>query len=113
MKKIVIAKHGEVRIVRHENIEISGQKIEAKEDIILADSESTGNHHMLQVIDGVHVWKDELADKFFVQPEKPTKIYCKLDNRHTDYELKEGYTYEIYKAREYDHITKIQRKIID
>lgn len=49
MKKIVIAKHGEVRIVRHENIEISGQKIEAKEDIILADSESTGNHHMLQV----------------------------------------------------------------
>jgi hypothetical protein len=113
MKKIVIAKHGEVRIVRHESVEVSGQKIETKEDIILADSESTGNHHMLQVVPGVHVWKDSDADKFFVKPEVETKIYCKLDNRHTDYQLKEGYTYEIYKAREYDHINKIQRKIAD
>ena len=110
-----IYKHGEVIIkaVKNENAKITGKEIKGNRDLILADSETTGNHHMLQVIEGVHTYRDEDLDKFFVRPEVETKIYCKLDNRHTDLILKKGYTYEIEKAKEWDHLEQEIRNVRD
>ena len=112
-KQVRIAKHGEVRIVKEDNAIVTGIEVKSEEDIILADSETTGNHHMLKMIPGVHVFRDDKLDKYFVKADVDTKVYCKLDNRHTDYKLKGGNTYSIYKAREYDHIEKVRRSVRD
>lgn len=109
----VIHFHGELVIVEHTNSKFSGEKIKTKEDIKLADSEVTGNDHMLEYVDGLTVWRDEDADKFFVKSEKPTKIYCKIKDRHDDLFLKEGVDYEIFPAQEYDHLSRAVRNVRD
>ena len=114
METVNIYKHGEVRVIERElDFAITGKKFETKEDIILADSETTGNHHMLQVIPGVHVYRNDKLDKFFVKTEVDTKVYCKLENRHTPMSLKTGYTYEITKAKEWDHLSRERRNVKD
>ncbi len=112
-KQIKVMCHGEVRIVIDNEIEVTGDKLELGEDLILADSETTGNHHMLKVIPGVHVWDDKVAEKFFIRPEVDTKVYCKLENRHTDISLPARNTYLVYKAREVDPFSGILRKLRD
>jgi hypothetical protein len=89
------------------------KKLEPKEDVKLADSEVTGNDHMLQVVPGVHVWNDEQADKFLVKTDVDTKIYCKIADRHTDLQLFKGKTYEIGKAQEWDHLSRERRNVRD
>lgn len=112
-REIRIAKHGELRIVRYKTKKIKGDLITSDEDIILADSETTGNHHMLEMKPGVQVWNDKQSDKFLIKVDNSTKIYCVHENRHDDYTLDEGYFYEIYRAREYDHFLQRKREVVD
>lgn len=111
MKKINF--HGELCVVQVE--EVSGQIVEAKGDIKLADSETTGNDHMLRVVPGVHVFVDssDEMEQHFVKVEQPTKIYCKLDNRHTALELPAGTTWKITPAQEWDHLSRERRNVLD
>lgn len=105
--------HGELVIVEGLVEEISGKKIKGKADIKLADSEVTGNDHMLKFVDGLTVYRDEDADKFFVRSEQPTKIYCKVRDRHDDLILKENVDYIIFPAKEYDHMSQAIRQVRD
>lgn len=103
--------HGELYVVQTE--EVRGVEVSVEQDIKLADSEVTGNDHMLRKIEGLAVFRDEDADKFFVKVDKePTKIYCKLPDRHTDLMLLKG-TYEIGKAQEWDYANQVRRNVLD
>lgn len=115
MDKVNVYKHGELIIVERplNSVNVTGNKLSSNDDVKLADSETTGNDHMLQIVPGVHAWSDESAEKFLVRCEESTKIYCKLNNRHTDLELLKGFDYEISHAVEYDHLERIYRKVVD
>lgn len=107
--------HGELVIIEKPNADVKSgmKKLNPTQDVKLADSEVTGNDHMLQFNPGVHVWSDETADKFLVKTEVDTKIYCKISDRHTDLKLKGGYCYEIGKAQEWDYIKQERRNVRD
>ena len=105
--------HGELCVVQVEVV--SGEQVKPEGDFKLADSETTGNDHMLRVVPGVHVFidsSDEL-EKHFVQAEQTTQIYCKLDNRHTALELPAGTTWKITPAQEWDHLARERRNVLD
>ena len=113
-KKTKVYFHGELIIVERPAPFAGVRKLEVSEDLKLADSETTGNHHMLKIVPGVHVFQDlDDMDRFFVRPKIETKIYCALESRHTDLALKPGCEYEIFPAQEQDHITRSARKVLD
>lgn len=105
--------HGELVIVETTQEPVNMTRVVAKGDVKLADSEVTGNDHMLQMNPGVHVWSDEAADKFLVRADEPTKIYCKINDRHTDLQLLKGKSYIITPAKEWDHLEREKRNVRD
>ena len=68
--------------------------------VIVADSETTGNHHVVDIIDGVDVFENE-SGVIFVQNSVPTKIRCLHADRHDEETLMPG-TYEFGFQQEYD-----------
>lgn len=107
----IIKKHGEVVIRTVKSIPEGAQEVKATKEYKLADSENTGNHHMLQVHDGVKLM--EFDDKLYAQLTKDTTVFCRDRARHDDMELKGGHTYEIGIAQEYDHIEQHKRNVLD
>lgn len=105
--------HGELVIIERKTKPENLKRVETTSDIKLADSEVTGNDHMLKHVPGLEVWSDEAADKFFVSTKEDTKIYCKIADRHSDLVLKGGHCYEIGKAQEWDHISRERRNVLD
>lgn len=113
MKKIEVSFHGELIIMHTEGGEVIGKPEEHKADAVLADSEATGNDHMLQVIPGVHIFHDLENDIREIEAKVDTKIYCKLENRHTDLVLKGGSVSYIVPAQEYDYLEQEIRNVRD
>lgn len=106
--------HGELIIVEtNEKPSSEYTKVDTKGDFKLADSEVTGNDHMLKVVPGVHVYSNDLVYKFLVETEIDTEIYCKIKNRHTDVTLIGGHSYEIGRANEFNHISRERRGVRD
>jgi len=69
---------------------------------IVADSEVTGNHHVVDVPAGVTFY--EADGVTFMQNEVPTHIRCIVAERHNSIELEPG-TWEFGTQKEYDYIT--------
>lgn len=103
--------HGELIFFEVDKIPEGAKEIKTKGDFKLADSENTGNHHMLQIHDGVKLFG--FNDEFYTKVEEETKAYCVLESRHTDLVLGSKTTWGIVPAQELDHITGIVRKIQD
>lgn len=78
---------------------------------IIADSETTGNHHVVDLNDGVTFFKNEGGTMFAVC-EKPTQVRCILENRHSTIPLPAG-TYEFGIQQEYDHMEQHMRNVKD
>lgn len=57
-KKTKVYFHGELIIVERPAPFAGVRKLAVSEDLKLADSETTGNHHMLKIVPGVHVFQD-------------------------------------------------------
>lgn len=68
---------------------------------IVADSEVTGNHHVVDVPAGVTFY--EADGVTFMQNEVPTQIRCIVAERHNSIELEPG-TWEFGTQKEYDYI---------
>ena len=102
--------HGEVTIFETDQIPKNAKKINTKGEIILADSETTGNHHCLEAKKGVEIYEKDGI--FYLKNEIPVKIYCKLQNRHDTIELNPS-IWEIDKAKEYDYLTMEKRNVAD
>lgn len=102
--------HGEVTIFEIDKLPKDLNKITAKDKYILADSETTGNHHCLEAKEGVEVYEKDGV--LFMKNEVPVDVFCVLEARHDTITL-EPSIWEIDKAQEYDHLTNEVRNVAD
>lgn len=79
--------------------------------LIVAESETVGNHHVVDAIDGVEFYEDERG-VLFMENSVPTNIRCLHENRHDSIELAPG-TYEFGIQQEYDPFTARKRNVRD
>ena len=107
MKKetpIDVILHGEAMIFRStlpsDAVEI---KSSTPEYHIIADSETTGNHHVVDMVPGTKMFKS--GTKTLFMNSAPTKVRCLHENRHDDIDLPAG-TWEVDRQQEYDHFTQ-------
>jgi hypothetical protein len=77
----------------------------------LADSETTGNFHLLEAKEGVELFED-VNGVLWLKNEVPTDVYCAVKERHDNITLEPG-IWEIDKAQEYDHLNDITRQVAD
>lgn len=76
----------------------------------LADSETTGNHHLLEAKEGVELY--EKNGVLYLANEVPCDVYCAIENRHDNITLEPG-VWEIDRVQEYDYLTGLSRKVAD
>lgn len=79
--------------------------------VIIADSETTGNHHVVDVMDGVDFYEDDKGT-LFMDSKVDTNIRCLHENRHDTIPLPAG-TYEFGTQQEYDPFTTRMRRVVD
>lgn len=68
---------------------------------VVADSEVTGNHHVVDCPPGVTFYEDK--GTLFMENTVPTRIRCVIADRHDAIEL-EPSTWEFGTQKEYDYI---------
>jgi len=78
--------------------------------VIVADSETTGNHHVVDVLDGVDFYQD--GETKYMESTVETQIRCVLTERHDAIVLPPG-TYEFGFQQEYDPFTARMNKVRD
>lgn len=103
--------HGEVTIFQIESLPSGIKKVENKDDkYILADSETTGNHHCLEKKAGIELY--ERDGVLYMKNTVPANVFCVDVKRHDTITLEPG-IYEIDKAKEYDYLTEETRNVAD
>ena len=78
---------------------------------IIADSETTGNHHVVDAIPGVRFFKSS-AGTVYMQNDKKTAVRCVLKDRHSPITIAPG-TWEFGIQQEYDHFAQNLRAVRD
>lgn len=79
--------------------------------MIVADSEVTGNHHVVDLTEGVQFFKTPTGSLFMTN-SKPTNIRCVKADRHTEIEIGPGsYAFEF--QQEYDYFAEALRNVRD
>lgn len=110
MQKAVF--HGEC-VIKKVSISVpkEAKKIKSKNGAwVIADSENTGNHHLVLENDGVDVY--ELNGVLYVTNEVEAIVKCVDENRHDSITLEPG-VWEIQRANEYDFLKDEKRKVAD
>lgn len=103
--------HGEVILTRATVIPGNANKVKAKNGSYkLADSETTGNHHLLEAKEGVEVYEKDGV--LYLKNEVPVDVYCAIKERHDNITLEPG-VWEIDRAREHDYLTGLKRQVAD
>lgn len=82
-----------------------------KESYKLADSETTGNHHLLEAKEGVELFEDSNG-VLWLKNDVPCDVFCAIKERHDNITLQPG-IWEIDKAQEYDHLADLSRQVSD
>ena len=77
---------------------------------IIADSETTGNHHVIDVHEDTKFYAS--GDTVYMVNEKPTNVRCVLKDRHSPIEIGPG-TWEFGIQQEYDHFAQNLRNVAD
>lgn len=78
--------------------------------LIVADSETTGNHHVIDRVEGVEFFQD--GGRRFMKNTKPTQIRCLHEKRHDSITLEPG-TYEFGTQQEWDPFAANLRNVRD
>ena len=78
---------------------------------IIADSETTGNHHVIDCNEGTEFFMDENGT-VFMKNTKPTRVRCVHADRHSPIELEEG-VYAFGLQQEFDHFEQNLRNVRD
>ena len=86
-------------------------KLFNKKSYKLADSETTGNHHLLEAKEGVELFEDSNG-VLWLKNEVPCDVFCAIESRHDNITLEPG-IWEIDRAQEYDYMTDLTRKVAD
>lgn len=80
----------------------------------VADSETTGNHHLLEELEGIDVFEKD--GMFYVRPSKPMTVRCVDEKRHDRITLEPCQDDEFYlfdRQQEVDHLTDEVRAVRD
>ncbi len=106
MEKIWL--HGEVCIRKSQGIIPKDAKLIKAVDgsYKIADSETTGNHHLLEDVKGLQVFEKDGV--FYVRPETPVTMRCVDQKRHDNVTIEPCKENEILifdKQQEVDHLT--------
>lgn len=110
MKKVIL--HGEAMILKN-TLPKSAIKIKPSNQQyhIIADSETTGNHHVIDIHEKLEFYMDADGTMYMVN-EEPTQVRCLHANRHDAIELKAG-CWEFGIQQEYDHFAEALKKVRD
>ena len=110
MTKVI--NHGELCVFKSEKeIPIGAKKIKAsKVGYIVAPSETSGNHHVVEAKDGVELYEKDGV--MYLKAEVPTDIFCVMKERHDNITLEPG-VYEIEPAKEFDYLSGEKRNVAD
>lgn len=89
----------------------SAKKLKAKNGFyIIANSESTGNHHIVIEKDGVELYeKDGIL---YIENKTEANVECVIKERHDSIALEPG-VWEIQRANEYDFLKEEKQKVAD
>ena len=77
----------------------------------IADSEQSGNFHLLEAKDGVELFEDT-DGVLWLKNDVPTDVYCAVKERHDNITLEPG-IWEIDRAVEFDYLTRMKRQVAD
>ena len=103
--------HGECVIAEVSELPEQLKKRDDKDAIMIAESETIGNEHRIEVKDGVEFYEDDKGI-LYMKNTVPTNVYCLHENRHDTIELPEG-IWQIDKAKEYDYFSSRIIKVCD
>ena len=104
--------HGEVIIMEAKKITVECKKVKSRnKSYMLADSEMTGNYHLLEDKEGVNLLENSNG-VLWLKNEVPCNIFCAIKGRHDTLTLEPG-IWEIDRAQEYDYLTEMIKKVAD
>lgn len=105
--------HGEVILQKVNLLPSNLKKVKLfdKESYKLADSEITGNHHLLEAKEGVELYEDDKG-VLWLKNDVPCDIFCAIKERHDNITLEPG-IWEIDRAQEHDYLTGMIKKVSD
>lgn len=100
--------HGEAMIFPVSEIPANAEACEmkfAQGSAIIADSETTGNHHVLDMPPTANVKFFRSGERLFFRCEGNTQVRCVHPDRHNAIAIPPG-TYEVDRQKEYDHFAQ-------
>jgi hypothetical protein len=103
--------HGECLITRAEIPKGAKKEILKGQFTIIAESEVTGNHHVIDLKKGVNFYKSSDGTRF-MKNSVPTEVKCVIADRHTAITLDPG-SWQVGFQQEYDYIAEAQRNVRD
>jgi hypothetical protein len=102
--------HGECIIFESKIPEDAVLEKQDKSFVIIANSEVTGNHHVIDRPPTVQFFtKDQ---KRYMRNSKPTTVRCVIAERHTAIPIPAG-DWEIGIQQEFDYIAQVKRNVQD
>lgn len=101
--------HGETKIFRSELPE-DAKKLDVTGYKIIAPSEVSGNHHVVDITEGVEIYEKE--GTLFVKNSEQATVRCLVKERHDDIILQPG-VWEIGFQKEYDYLSDESRIVAD
>ena len=110
--KTNVVLHGEAMIFPSK-LTKSAKKIETscKHYHIIADSEVTGNHHVVDCNEETEFFMDD-DGHMFMKNSAPTQVRCLVKDRHDSIPIEVG-TWEFGIQQEFDHFEQHLRKVRD
>lgn len=111
--------HGEVNLFEIDNIPTSAKKIDPlkrpelynNKFFIIAPSESTFNHHLVELTPGVTIWEDT-DGTIYIRNENATQVSCVDTKRHDTIELPPS-IWKRKPSKEVDHLRQLKRNVAD
>jgi hypothetical protein len=102
--------HGECCIISTK-IPAGATPVNVKDKVlILADSETTGNHHVLDMAPGIEVLEKD--KKRFIRNSTPAQVRCIHADRHDAMTIPPG-EWELSIAQEFDYFEMAKRNVRD
>lgn len=111
MKTNEIICHGEATIFTASIPKTAKLKKINNSFVAIAPSETTGNNHVVDVLDGVDIYEDEKGT-LYMNSKVPTQVRCVHPNRHDSITIPPG-SYEFGTQLEYDPFTARMEKVRD
>lgn len=103
--------HGECQLSQRGKLPKDSKRVKCSGDFkIVAESEVSFNHHVVDIHDGVEFYEKD--GTLYLKNDTETKVRCVLPSRHDDVVLDPG-VWEVGFQQEYDYLTQEKRNVAD